>query len=246
MPLDFLLDRFDELPATRSLAEGGLPVPGSRLGVGGLFGSSPAVLVAALARRLPQRVFCVVSPTPADAERWLADLETLAGGAAALYPQRESLGAEEPHYEIAGERIETLEALLRGAVRILVTTARATAERTGVPGALAAMRLVLERGPASLGEMLGRLERMGYERVAAVTEVAQFSVRGGILDVYGFGMAAPVRVEWWADDVASLRTFDLDTQRSGAEVDRVTVLPVRTEASGGGHEGGGGGPCGRR
>jgi len=228
MSLDFLLDRFDELPATRALAEG-LPAQGSRLGVGGLFGSSPAVLVAALARRLPQRVFCVVAPTPADAERWLADLDTLAGGAAALYPQRESLGAEEPHYEIAGERIETLERLLRGAVRILVTTARATAERTGVPGALAATRVVLEPGPARLGEIAGRLERMGYERVATVTEVAQFSVRGGILDVYGFGMAAPARIEWWGDDVASLRSFDLDTQRSGEATERVTVLPVKAE-----------------
>ena len=66
MPLDFLLDRFDELPALRALGAA-LPVPGSRLGVGGLFGSSPAVLVAALARRLPQRVFAVVAPTPADA-----------------------------------------------------------------------------------------------------------------------------------------------------------------------------------
>ncbi len=236
MSLDFLLDRFDDLPATRSLAEG-LPVPGARLGVGGLFGSSAAVLVAALTRRLPQRVFCIVAPTPADAERWLADLETLAGGAAALYPQRESLGAEEPHYEIAGERIETLERLLRGAVRILVTTARATAERTGVPAALAATQLVLEPGPAPLGAIAARLERMGYERVPTVTEVAQFSVRGGILDVYGFGMAAPARVEWWGDDVASLRTFDLDSQRSGEAIERVTVLPVKAEGRGTGDGG---------
>ena len=231
MSLDFLLDRFDEIPATRSLALG-LPAPGTRLGVGGLFGSSPAVLVAALARRLPQRVFCVVAPTPADAERWLADLETLAGGAAVLYPQRESLGAEEPHYEIAGERIETLERLLRGAVRVLVTTARATAERTGVPSALGAMRVVLEPGEASLSDITSRLERMGYQRVATVTEVAQFGVRGGILDVYGFGMAAPARVEWFGDDIASLRSFDLDTQRSGEAVARVTVLPVKAEERG--------------
>jgi transcription-repair coupling factor (superfamily II helicase) len=236
MPLDFLLDRFDEIPALRALGAA-LPVPGSRLGVAGLFGSSPAVLVAALARRLPQRVFAVVAPTPADAERWLADLVTLAGGAAALYPQRESLGAEEPHYEIAGERIETLEALLRGAVRILVTTARATVERTGVPGALAALRLVLEPGPASLSDVAGRLATMGYERVPIVTEVAQFSVRGGILDVYGFGMAAPARIEWWGDDIASLRTFDLDTQRSGDAIERVTVLPVKAEDRGTGQGG---------
>src|SRR5881394_1770645 len=235
MPLDFLLDRFDELPATRALLEQ-LPAAGKRAGVGGLPGSSAAVLVATLVRRLPQRLFAVVAPTPADGERWLADLQTLLGSdAPALYPQRESLGAEEPHYELAGERIETLEALLRaggrGAVRVVVTTARASAERTTVPAALAQSRLVLavskeERG---LTETTQRLDAMGYARVPTVTEVAQYSVRGGILDVYGFGMASPARIEWWGDAIVSVRSFDLDTQRSGDALDRVTVLPVKSE-----------------
>jgi len=187
MPLDFLLERFHELPATRSLIER-LPSPGRRIGAGGLPGSSPAALVATLARALPQRLFAVVAPTPADAERWLADLQTLIGpGGPALYPQREALGAEEPHYELAGERIETLEALLRGAVRVLITTARASAERTAVPAALEQSRLVLavSKEERSLTETAQRLDAMGYARVPSVTEVAQYSVRGGILDVYG-------------------------------------------------------------
>src|SRR2546421_2991184 len=239
MPLDFLIARFDELPATRALATG-LPGPGARVPVSGLPGSSPALLIAALARRFPQRVFVVITSTPTDAERWLADARALAGdAAAALYPQREALGAEEPHVEIAGERIETLEALLSGKVNILVTTARATAERTAVPAALAAMRLVLEaglgaRGPGSGGltDVVNRLSVMGYTRVPTVTEVAQFSVRGGILDVYGFGMAAPTRVEWSGDEIVSLRPFDLDSQRSGGggeQIGRVSILPVRSE-----------------
>ncbi len=242
MPLDFLLDRFDELSATRALSER-LPVLGARFAVAGLAGSSPAVLVAALARRLPQRVFVCVAPTPTDAERWLADAQALAGAIAALYPQREALGAEEPHFEIAGERIETVEALLAGAVRILVTTARATAERTGVPAALQARRLVLngegkgEEGSQSLTAVVEQLGEMGYARVPLVTEVAQFSVRGGILDVYGFGMATPVRIEWWDDEIVSFRTFDLDSQRSGDAVGRVTILPVKTEGGRGAGDG---------
>jgi transcription-repair coupling factor (superfamily II helicase) len=232
MPLAFVLARFHDLPAARSLI-GRLPSPGKRIGVGGLPGSSPAVLVATLARALPQRVFTVVAPTPADGERWLADLQTLLGPESmALYPQRESLGAEEPHYELAGERIETIEALLRGAVRVLVTTARASAERTAVPAALEQARLVIEvsKEERSLTDTAQRLDQMGYERVPTVTEVAQYSVRGGILDVYGFGMAAPARIEWWGDEIASVRSFDLDTQRSGDALDRVTVLPVRAES----------------
>ena len=131
MALRFLLDRFDELPATRALVEQ-LPPAGGRLAIGGLPGSSAVVLVAALAERLPQRVVVVVTATTADAERWLADAQTLLGPVTALYPQREGLGAEEPHLEIAGERIETVEALLSGAVRVLVTTARASGESSSL------------------------------------------------------------------------------------------------------------------
>jgi transcription-repair coupling factor (superfamily II helicase) len=232
MALDFLIDHFAALPATRALLPR-VPAGGARLGVAGLPGSSAAALLATLARELPQRMFVVVAPTPTEAERWHADLRALASGIA-LYPQREALGAEEPHVEIAGERIETLEAMLRGAVPIIVTTARATAERTGVPGALAARRLDVAVGHSALRlpDALERLASMGYARVPIVMEVGQFSVRGGILDVYGFGMAAPARLEWWGDEITSLRIFDLDTQRSGDAIERVTVLPIKTEADG--------------
>jgi transcription-repair coupling factor (superfamily II helicase) len=237
--LAFLLDRMDGLPATRAL-RGRLPPPGGRVAASGLPGSSPAVLIASLARALPQRVFLVVAATPADAERWQADLRMLTDGVA-LYPQREALGAEEPHVEIAGERVETLEALLGGALRVLVTTARATAERTAVPGALTRRRLELAGGRSGVASGLSgaveRLLEMGYERAALVTEVGQFSVRGGILDVYGFGMAAPARVEWFGDEIQSLRSFDLDTQRSADAIERVTVLPIKTEAADGGNAG---------
>src|SRR5262245_3128484 len=233
MSLTFLVDRFESLPAFHALAAG-MPMPGTRLSLGGLPGSSPAVLVAALARRFGQQVFAVIAPTPSDAERWLADLRALREDEVALFPQRESLGIEEPHVEIAGERVETIAAVLRGAARVVVTTARASAERTGVPAALARTRLELTAGGTvgSFSSVLERLDAMGYERVPMVTEVAQFSVRGGILDAYGYGMAAPSRVEWWGDVIASLRVFDLDTQRSGESIDRVTVLPVNVEGRG--------------
>ena len=73
-----------------------------------------------------------------------------------------------------------------------------------------------------------RSTRMGYRRVGTVTEVAEFSVRGGILDVYGFGMAVPARLEWWGDDISSIRGFDLTTQRSLETLEEITVLPVST------------------
>jgi transcription-repair coupling factor (superfamily II helicase) len=189
------------------------------------------VLAAWLTQTFPQRLLVIVAPTPADAERWLSDLAHLTDAATVLYPQREALGEDEPHYEIAGERAEAIQALLEGRVRVLVTTARATAERTLLPAALERMRLRLgvgERRPPV--EVARALETMGYRRVPTVTEVAEFSVRGGILDVYGFGMASPARLEWWGDDISSLRGFDLTSQRSLQELSDITVLPISTGA----------------
>ncbi len=230
MSLPTVLDAFERSPSIRDLA-GRLPSRSEVLRLGGLPGSSGAVLAAWLAQRFPQRLLAIVAPTPGDADRWLTDLGHLTDGGVALYPQREALGEEEPHYEIAGERAETIEALLQGRLRVLVTTARATAERTLVPAALERLRLKVahgERRPP--GDVARALERMGYRRVPTVTEVAEFSVRGGILDVYGFGMAVPARLEWWGDDVSSIRGFDLTTQRSLQELTEITVLPVRTDA----------------
>ena len=226
MSLDLLLDAFDRSPGGRELLDR-LPARGVEARLGGLPGSSSAVLVAALARALPQRLLAVVATTPTEAERWLSDLNLLVPGGVALYPQREALGEDEPHYEIAGERAETIAALLEGRLRVLVTTARAIAERTLVPAALERARLLLAPG-TRLGPqaLAAQLETMGYARVPTVTEVAEFSVRGGILDVYGFGMATPARLEWWGDEVSSIRGFDLTSQRSQAELDAVTVLPI--------------------
>ncbi|NOT06755.1 MAG: transcription-repair coupling factor [Gemmatimonadales bacterium] len=221
-----ILAAFGRTPLARDLPDR-IPAAGRALRLAGLPGSSGAVLVSWLAERLPGRLFTVVAATPADAERWLADLACLSGQASALYPQREALGDEEPHFEIAGERAETLEALLRGQLRVLVTTARATAEKTLVPDTLARLRLELAEGSRRpLREVVAALEQMGYKRVPVVTEVAEFSVRGGIVDLYGFGMAVPARVEWWDEEISSLRAFDLTTQRSGESVRTVTVLPI--------------------
>ena len=117
-------------PAVRDLAER-LPERNQTLRLGGLPGSSGAVLAAWLAEAFPQRLLVIVAPTPAEAERWLSDLSHLTDVATVLYPQREALGEDEPHYEIAGERAEAIQALLEGRVRVLVTTARATAATPG-------------------------------------------------------------------------------------------------------------------
>ena len=194
----------------------GCPARGAALRLAGLHGSSGAVLAAWLAATLPQRLLTVVAPTPAEAERWLADLAHLTDDGVALYPQREALGEDEPHYEIAGERAETLEALLQGRLRMLVTTARATAERTLVPAALDRLRLRLVAGERRApGEVARALEAHGLSPGA-------HGHRGGRVQRPRAASWTSTASGWrrrcgWSGGAtrsSSLRGFDLTTQRS--------------------------------
>ena len=227
MSLPSLLDALERLPAFTRVFNT-LPAPSRQLTVAGLPGSADAALVAGLARRLPTRFLVVVADGVPQAERLLADLHTLLDDTpVALYPPREGFGEAEPHVEVAGERVETLERLTRGEIRVLLTTPRALLERTRLPGALADLRIELRKGdlrkPRDLAE---HLERIGFERVPMVEDVAQFSLRGGIFDVYSFGMTDPVRMEFWGDEVVDIRHFDLSSQRSTRTVDLAVVLPI--------------------
>ncbi|MCC6242719.1 MAG: transcription-repair coupling factor [Gemmatimonadaceae bacterium] len=227
MGLPRLLDAIEALPAFARVVRA-LPDVGGALRVGGLAGSSDAVFVAALARAQSQRLVVIVTDQVGDAERWLADLESLVDDIpVALYPPREGFGEVEPHAEVAGERVETIEKLGRGAVRLLVTTARAVLEQTQLPRALAAARVEIRKGDERRPEALAEhLESIGFERVPMVEDVAQFSVRGGIFDIYSFGMTEPVRLEFWGDEIVELRHFDLNTQRSTREAALALILPV--------------------
>lgn len=233
MPLPLLLERFGALPQFQVL-RARAPRAGESLPIGGLAGSADALLVASLAAEATNRLHVVVADQAPDAERWLADLEALIGAdAVALYPAREGFGEVEPHAEVAGERVETLERLTNGQVRILVTTVRAVQERTRLPHALGAARVELSRGATwRLEDLAAHLEQIGFERVELVEDVAQFSVRGGIVDVYGFGMSAPARLEFWGDELVELREFELSSQRTMRAIERIVVLPVDAASPG--------------
>jgi transcription-repair coupling factor (superfamily II helicase) len=120
-----------------------------------------------------------------------------------------------------------VEALLSGRVRLLVTTPRALQERVPVPARLAELRRTFRVGDStSFAALPHALEARGFERVPIVEEVGQFAVRGGILDVFSVAAGDPVRIEFWGDEIVSIRLFDVLDQRSTAEVRETHVLPT--------------------
>jgi transcription-repair coupling factor (superfamily II helicase) len=202
--------------------------PSTRLS--GLAGSAGAGVMASLLEDVPGQILLFVASTPAEAGQAQADLEQLLGPeTTVLFPEREALPHEEgePHLEIGGLRVEAVEALFAGRARAVVATLRAVQERAPLPSHLSEMHLDLAVGmERPLGDLMATLQDRGFERAAMVEEVGQFAVRGGILDVFSFGSPDPVRIEFWGDEIVSLRLFDILDQRSVREVPSVHLLPV--------------------
>jgi transcription-repair coupling factor (superfamily II helicase) len=239
---NLVLDAVGSCRAVEAMASR-LPAPGQRAVLGSTIGSLGSAVVAALHRASPGRVLIAVAESPQAAVAAQADMETVLDreGESHLYPQKEALPYEEsePHLEIGGLRVEAVEALLSGRVRLLVTTARALQERVPLPAHLTELRQTFRVGDrVDFASLPASLEERGFERVPLVEEVGQFAVRGGILDVFSVAAGDPVRIEFWGDEIVSIRLFDVLDQRSTSEVGETHVLPTdfrRDMDSGGEH-----------
>jgi len=227
---NLVLRALSSSPAIQSLG-GSLPAPGARHTIGGAIGSLAPATVATLRRAHPGRVFVAVAESPRDAISVENDLEALLGDEdeSFHYPQKEALPYEEsePHFAIGGQRVEAVEALFSGRARIVVTTPRALQERVPIPSHLAELRATYRVGDElPFTDLPSALEERGFERVPLVEEVGHFAVRGGILDVFSVSAGDPVRIEFWGDEIVSIRSFDVTDQRSTGELQETHVLPV--------------------
>ena len=138
-----------------------------------------------------------------------------------------------PHADVISERLETLVALTQHATRnthhapLVVTSVVALLQRTFPAGAVRERTRTLTRGdrvdPLDLVEWL---EAQGYEPEAQVTQKGEIALRGGILDVYPLTSPWPVRLEFFGDELESLRQFDPLTQMSREEITAVTIPPA--------------------
>ncbi len=209
---------------------GNLPGPGEEITAGGAIGSLSLAAVAALARRLPSRLWVVTASSPREAEEHMGDLTTLMGPeAVAYYPQRErsSPDKDNTHAEFSGQRVEAVESLLAGRARVLVATERSLQEVAPIPDELAQLRFTVAAGQ-QLGRdvLINALNSRGFKRAPVVEEIGQYAVRGGLIDFFSFGSAGPARVEFRGDEVASTRLFDILDQRSTEPVEHVDILPI--------------------
>ena len=132
-----------------------------------------------------------------------------------------------PHPEIQETRAATLWKIARGAARLVIAPIEAACMRLFPRDHYAALALHLKRGEEYLPEMLvEHLLSVGYTAVDVVEMPGQVTLRGGILDVYSPEMDRPVRVDFFGDEIESIRRFDPDTQRSASTLDEALLLPL--------------------
>ena len=145
-----------------------------------------------------------------------------------LYPAKDLLfyQADLRSKELVRERMEVLEAVIEGRPLTVVASFDALMDSL-LPKEIIAGRTIRVSydGTLELSAMEKALADLGYERVVQIEGPGQFAVRGGILDVFPLTEELPVRIELWGDEVDSIRTFDVESQRSIENLTEVSISP---------------------
>jgi transcription-repair coupling factor (superfamily II helicase) len=209
------------------------------ISISGLVAGPARALVLAALQRQTAKHFALVVPAQRDLENWERDIgfwycalrgTSECGDAVAVLPASESdpYAGGSPHAETLERRALALWRLARRQQDFLLLTSRALARRTVAPSDIMKAGAVLRRDEdASPEELVDKLVASGYVREDPVGAIGEFSMRGGILDVWPPGHDAPVRIEFFGDTVDSIREFDPETQLSTTQLPQVEIAPMR-------------------
>ncbi|MBS0510905.1 MAG: transcription-repair coupling factor [Proteobacteria bacterium] len=219
-PLDSLLP---------SLALLTLPKAGARFDLPPLAGSADALAIAQLASR--GRMLLVVTANPLDAQRLQEEINWAAPGLRLhLLPDWETLPYDSfsPHQDLISERLSTLYAISRGEADVVLVPASTALYRMAPPSYLAAYTFFLQQGKRlDLAQFRAQMAVAGYTHVTQVVSPGEFSVRGGLVDLFPMGSSLPYRIDLFDDEIESIKTFDPDTQRTVYPVPEIRLLPAR-------------------
>jgi len=132
-----------------------------------------------------------------------------------------------PHQDIISQRIRTLYSVSGAANGILLLTAAALMQRLPPRSFLEQHALMIKQGETlALDDFRGRLVEAGYRLVSQVEEHGEFAVRGSILDLFPMSSVKPFRVEFFDDEIETIRTFDSETQRGLDKANHIELLPA--------------------
>src|SRR5689334_21961011 len=206
-----------------------IPAPATRILVAGLHGSSDAAAIAELAAR--RRPIAVFTSQALEGQRLAQEIPFFAPKVRVhLFPDWETLPYDNfsPHQDLISERLATLYQISHDACDVLIIPVATALQRLPPVAFLAAYSFFLKQGAQIQTEALRRqLTMAGYSHVTQVGSPGEYSFRGGVIDLFPMGSAVPYRIDLFDDEIDSIRTFDVDTQRSIYKVNDVRLLPAR-------------------
>jgi transcription-repair coupling factor (superfamily II helicase) len=193
-----------------------------------------ALAQAALELKSQKRMLAVVVAGATDAQRLLDEIPWFAGKEAGLrchlLPDWETLpyDAFSPHQDLVSARLATLYEVQSGECDVLIVPATTALLRMAPPSFLAAYTFFFKQGETlDEARLKSQLTLAGYTHVTQVMSPGEYSVRGGLIDLFPMGSALPYRIDLFGDTIETIRTFDADTQRSLYPVREVRMLPGR-------------------
>jgi transcription-repair coupling factor (superfamily II helicase) len=206
-----------------------LPAPGQRTSTALLHGSSDAPLLAELAARA--RPLLVLTESAWQAQRLLQEIPFFAPQLRVhMLPDWETLPYDHfsPHHDLVSERLATLCQLVRGDIDIALVPVTTALYRMAPVDFITANTFYFRQGAKLGAEALRhQLTLAGYNHVTQVIAPGEYSFRGGLIDLYPMGSPLPYRIDLFDEVIDSIRSFDVDSQRSIMKVPEVRLLPAR-------------------
>jgi transcription-repair coupling factor (superfamily II helicase) len=196
---------------------------------GRLYGSSRGLAIAAAQAQHPG-LTVVLAPDAQTAGRLEQEVRFFANQAEVLlFPDWETLPYDvfSPYEDIISQRLETLYRLPSLSKGVLIVPVATLMQRLAPRSFLDQQSLILNRGQQLNRELLReRLTDAGYTYVSQVMAHGEFAVRGSIIDLYPMGSGSPYRIDFFGDEIETIRAFDPEQQTSSSEIDRIRLLPA--------------------
>ena len=212
-----------------------LPKHGHRFALPALHGSADAFVLAqaALELKAQKRMLVVMVAQATDAQRLMEEIPWFAaqeGDAlrCCLLPDWETLPYDSfsPHQDLVSKRLAALYEVLNGRSDVLIVPATTALLRMAPSSFLAAHTFWFRQGETLNEDSLrAQLTLAGYNHVTQVMSPGEYSVRGGLIDLFPMGSPLPYRLDLFGETIETIRTFDVDSQRSLYPVPEVRLLP---------------------
>lgn len=191
--------------------------------------NAPKALVAALAQQTTGKHILILTGASQEEVRLFHDFSLFSDRPVVDFPSWETLPSESvaPSPDIVGERYQVLKKLLQSPEpHIILTSLQACLQKLIPPSVFQSLSLTLKPGQSpSFEHLIQQLLTMGYQRRPLASDKGEFAVRGGIVDLFPLSSPDPFRLEFWGDDLESIRIYDPIGQKSVRPVEQVDICP---------------------